>query len=1003
MERQMVISALKATTSPGDQSEATTYLNNCSAMIGFSTILMDILREEHQEMAVRQAAVIFFKNLVNRAWNVDELDKDKITQISEQDKVAVRSVIVDLIVEAPDSIRVQLCVSIQAMLRHDFPDKWATQNGESIVVVITRLLSSNQGEKYLAGLYVTYRLAKIFEYKRQTDKGPFILAMQQILPILYNLFKQLLPLPNQESCLLQKLILKIFYCLVQFSLSPDIFTTESFQGWFEIFITVMNRDIPSEVDQYDNDEKEATVYWKCKNYGSKGHVEKAYEQFAEYYTNHLASHAITSVMHILSQHAAKTYVSDRVLHLCISHLAEALSHAQIWKVIKDHLMGLFTAVLFPLMKHTEEDEELWTEEPEVYLREKMDCWEELHSPSSAAVKFINAATKRKGVLQPILEFVIHKLDDQTTDPRDVDGALHVISSLAEFLCNDRRYKKDVEKLLYVHVRPRISSNVRYVRARALHVINEAAGAPIKSREFLNELTELITQRLQDPNEELPVKFEASLAIQSLISNQEEIHQFIRPRIRELLTETLRLLRQVQLEDLPAVVESLVENFEDDVIPVAESIVAELIHVFNHLTATDNEEDMSDENGITINGCFVDLCRLFYRPDIVTRVEPLVHGLVMRILDAFASDYFDECTGLIETLIIKKVSPQMWEVFDKLCEMQCPASIDTLLLTQTPSWQIQNVPRKLLHMCSHVMNDKDCGDDIRAGAVKILEYMGDIILLLMQFFAQASEGFEEFESQLVVTLLSAFVCNPQQFLNTLVNLEPHRERNFAWLFDRIFNGYKSLNGIHDCAMILHACIMGIRLPAENRPPKLNSPQETLTIFMELFDNIKRCRIAIANNEKESDDDSDSSDNDDATDKRNITLDLNDSDDDLNEADREYMSHLNRLDNESDSDDSEARHSFVERTDLEDYETLFDGEDARVNVYDQFMNLLDDLAQSEPHYYQSLIHFVPEEKKPEFEELIATCRREREHFRSKQVHQQGGYDFSNMQVPNQFNFA
>jgi hypothetical protein len=28
MERQMVIGALKATTSPGDQSEATTYLNN---------------------------------------------------------------------------------------------------------------------------------------------------------------------------------------------------------------------------------------------------------------------------------------------------------------------------------------------------------------------------------------------------------------------------------------------------------------------------------------------------------------------------------------------------------------------------------------------------------------------------------------------------------------------------------------------------------------------------------------------------------------------------------------------------------------------------------------------------------------------------------------------------------------------------------------------------------------------------------------------------------------
>lgn len=56
-----------------------------------------------------------------------------------------------------------------------------------------------------------------------------------------------------------------------------------------------------------------------------------------------------------------------------------------------------------------------------------------------------------------------------------------------------------------------------------------------------------------------------------------VHQFIRPRIRELVTEVLRLLTQVQLEDLPVVVESLVENFEEDVIPVAESIVAELVN------------------------------------------------------------------------------------------------------------------------------------------------------------------------------------------------------------------------------------------------------------------------------------------------------------------------------------------------------------------------------------------------------------------------------------------
>ena len=251
-----------------------------------------------------------------------------------------------------------------------------------------------------------------------------------------------------------------------------------------------------------------------------------------------------------------------------------------------------------------------------------------------------------------------------------------------------------------------------------------------------------------------------------------------------------------------------------------------------------------------------------------------------------------------------------------------------------------------------MQDTECGDDIRAGAVKILEvlltqcqgrldqYIGDIVVLLMHYFAQPEEDFEEFQAQLAVTLVAAFVCSPQQFLTTISTLEPHRERNFAWLFDRIFKSYKQFNGIHDCTMTLHACFLAVRFPAETRPHNLSNPAETLTLFMDLFENIKKCRAAIAENNKDDSSDEESDDEEGGNEsKRKIELDLNDSDDDLNENDREYIERLDRLEVDSDSDDSEERHSFVERTDLEDYETCFDGDEAKVNIFDQFMNLLE----------------------------------------------------------------
>jgi hypothetical protein len=64
----------------------------------------------------------------------------------------------------------------------------------------------------------------------------------------------------------------------------------------------------------------------------------------------------------------------------------------------------------------------------------------------------------------------------------------------------------------------------------------------------------------------------------------------------------------------------------------------------------------------------------------------------------------------------------------------------------------------------------------------------------------------------------------------------------------------------------------------------------------------------------------------------------------------------------------------------------------------------LSRTDPQYYQGLaIHHVPADKKEEFEELIALCRREQQHFRSRQVEQSGGCEFNSLEIPGNFNFG
>lgn len=102
-----------------------------------------------------------------------------------------------------------------------------------------------------------------------------------------------------------------------------------------------------------------------------------------------------------------------------------------------------------------------------------------------------------------------------------------------------------------------------------------------------------------------------------------------------------------------------------------------------MTAED-EDGTSDESGITVMGVLSTLLTILEliedHPDIVARVELMVHGLIVRILDVSASgllsplclsmlnslDYFDECTSLTEALITKKISPHMWQIFDQMC-------------------------------------------------------------------------------------------------------------------------------------------------------------------------------------------------------------------------------------------------------------------------------------------------------------------------------------------------
>lgn len=78
------------------------------------------------ELAVRQAGVIYLKNLITQNWQDRETEAGQpiLFSIHEQDRAMIRDSIVEAIVLAPDLVRIQLATCVNHIIKHDFPGRW---------------------------------------------------------------------------------------------------------------------------------------------------------------------------------------------------------------------------------------------------------------------------------------------------------------------------------------------------------------------------------------------------------------------------------------------------------------------------------------------------------------------------------------------------------------------------------------------------------------------------------------------------------------------------------------------------------------------------------------------------------------------------------------------------------------------------------------------------------------------------------------------------------------
>ncbi|XP_074126740.1 importin-8 isoform X2 [Sminthopsis crassicaudata] len=946
--------------------------------------------------------------------------------IHENDRQQIRDNIVEGIIQSPDLVRVQLTMCLRAIIKHDFPGHWT-----AVVDKIGYYLQSQSSGSWLGSLLCLYQLVKTYEYKKSEEREPLIAAMQVFLPRIQQQIIQLLPDPSHYSVLLQKQILKIFYALVQYALPLQLVNSQTMMHWMEIFRTIIDRIVPPETLQIDEDDRPELVWWKCKKwalhivarlferYGSPGNVTKEYFEFSEFFLKTYAVGIQQVLLKILNQYRQKEYVAPRVLQQTLNYLNQGIIHSITWKQMKPHIQNICEDVIFTVMCYKDEDEELWQEDPYEYIRMKFDVFEDYASPTTAAQNLLyTAAKKRKEVLPKMMSFCYQILTEPNFDPRKKDGALHVIGSLADILLKKSMFKDQMELMLQNHVFPLFLSNLGYLRARSCWVLHSFSTLIFHNELNLRNAVELTKKSLIE-DKEMPVKVEAAVALQSLICNQEQAKEYVKPHVRPVMQELLHIVRETENDDVTNVIQKMICEYSQEVATFAVDMTQHLAEIFVKVLHSDEYEEVEDKTVMAmgiLHTIDTILTVVEDHKEITQQLECICLRIIGLVLQKHVIEFYEEILSLAYSLTCQMISPQMWQLLSILFEVfqqdcfeyfadMMPllhnyVTIDTVTLLSNPKYL-----EIIYTMCRKVLTG-DAGEDAECHAAKLLEVIilqcrgrgidQCIPLFVEVVLERLTRGVKtsELRTMCLQVAIAALYYNPDLLLHTLESLHfPHNPGPITVQFiNQWMNDTDCFLGHHDRKM----CIIGlsILLELQNRPPAVDAVAgQIVPSILFLFLGLKQvCTTRQLTDQRHHSKEEKA----DVEDNEEIPSD----EEDTNET-SQAMHENNEGGDEDEEDDDDWDEDVLEETALEGFSTPLDLEDS-VDEYQFFTQALLNVQQRDASWYHLLTAPLSEEQKKALQEIYTLAEHRRNAAETKKI-EQGAFTFDNKGILSAFNFG
>lgn len=426
---------LKNTLSPeaNVRKQAEKYLETVEGRNGHNVQLLGIVNDATADELIRVAAVIAFKNSVKRNWRIIP---DEPNKISDADRETIKGGIVELMLRSPEKLQKQLSDAVSVIGREDFPDKWT-----NLLQELVAKFESGDFHKINGVLQTAHSLFKRYrhEFKSQELWTEIKFVLERFAEPLTNLFEITMEEANRcggDPAKLKDilssilLICKVFYSL-NFQDLPEHFE-ENMEKWMKNFLILLTTD-SKQLQVEDSDEAGPFDLIKsqiCDNVAL--YAQKYDEDFESYLPKFVE--AIWNLL-VNTEKIAK---HDIVVSNAIGFLASAAERNQ-YKYLfekQETLKSICANVVIPNIEFREEDEEVFEDNPEEYIRRDIEG-SDVDTRRRAASDLVRGLCKfhEQRVIEIFSGHVVamlqlYQADSEKDNWKAKDAAVFLVTSLA---------------------------------------------------------------------------------------------------------------------------------------------------------------------------------------------------------------------------------------------------------------------------------------------------------------------------------------------------------------------------------------------------------------------------------------------------------------------------------------------------------------------------------------------------------------------------------------------